>query len=313
MVKSNNNKQYLGRGLHSAKWEKALSEGGELYGLLELVKSDEDLVIEIRNDYFNVYYKGGNMAKIASADSIQFDHNYYRGRKVEKEEDRKELKRRLLAKLKNERNYNDFVKEMKSLMNDYWTWLKEEKGASLHEKDVQHSLCINNTEDSEYTIIDVEFQISTLSEYTYVKPICPIGRTVARKKKAPRFDIIAVRNSDHQLCVIELKSGINSLNGKSGIGDHADSYEGSIGRKPQVFKEEILGVIENKKAYGLLKRDFMVSENAPEFMYAYSFYENDNESKDEQKKIFLEERKKMQCEQYRVMFLEEGDYKLTDN
>ena len=57
----------------------------------------------------------------------------------------------------------------------------------------------------------------------------------------------------------------------------------------------------------------IVSENAPVFMYAYSFYENNKESKEEQKKIFLEERKKMHCEQYRVMFLEEGDYKLTDN
>lgn len=309
---------YKGRGLHSLKWAKALCKGGKLYDLLEIVRSDEDLVIEIRNDYFNIYYKGGNMAKVASADSIQFDSNYYKGHQrpnyesKEQENARKELQKILLKHLKEKRDYNAFVSFMKSLMNDYWAWLKDERGASLHEKDVQHSLCISNTEDSEYTIIDVEFQISTLSEYAYMKPNRPKGRTVAGQKKSPRFDIIAVRNSDHQLCVIELKSGDKALSGTSGIGDHADSFEGTIGRKPDAFMKEILGVIENKKSYGLLKKNFIVSNNAPEFVYAYSFYENGKRSKEEQKELFLEERKRMHCEQYRVMFLEEGNYTLSD-
>ena len=310
---------YLGRGLHSDKWVKALGEGGKLFDLLEIVKSDEDLVIEIRNDYFNIYYKGGSMAKIASADSIQFDYNYYKGfqrplyESEAKEDARKELKKSLLTQLKKDRNYNDFVKIMKRLMDDYWIWLKEVKEASLHEKDVQHSLCINNTEDSEYTVIDVEFQVSTRSKYRYERPHCPQGRTVAKDKESPRFDVIAVRNKDHQLCVIELKSGIDALYRDAGIGDHADSFEGSIGRIPHFFMEEIKGVIEDKKTYGLLREDFWVSDNDPEFMYAYTFYENGDVSNDDQKNKFLVERKKMHCEQYKVMFLEEGNYTLSDN
>ena len=198
-------KTYLGRGLHSPKLKEALNEGGLLQELLEIVKSDEDLVLEIRNDYFNIYYKGGNIAKVESANSIQFDHNYFKGyqrpkfESDKKEEKRKTLKKKMLSALKKERNYHVFVSKMKDLMNDYWTWLKEEKGQSLKEKDVQHSLCINNTEQSEYTIIDVEFQVSTEARYTYKKPIRPKGRFVASKKKSPRFDIIAVRNSDHRL------------------------------------------------------------------------------------------------------------------
>ena len=317
-------KTYLGRGLHSPELKEALNEGGLLQELLEIVKSDEDLVLGIRNNYFNIYYKGGNIAKVESANSIQFDHNYFKGyqrpkfESDKKEEKRKTLKKKMLSALKKERNYHVFVSKMKDLMNDYWTWLKEDKGKSLKEKDVQHSLCINNTEQSEYTIIDVEFQVSTEARYTYKKPIQPKGRFVASKKRSPRFDIIAVRNSDHRLCVIELKSGVNALYGKSGIGDHADSFEGTIGRMPQIFLDEIKGVVNDKKDLGLLSKNFELSDNNPEFVYAYSFKSNDQDrdgnyvSKEQQKDLFLDEMKRMHCEQYRVMFLEENNYTLSD-
>ena len=320
-----NEKNYLGGGLHSPKLRKSLGEGGLLQQLLEIVKSDEDLVIEIRNNYFNIYYKGGNIAKVVSENSIQFDHNYFKGyqrpkyESEKKETERKELKNKWLSILKKQRNYNDFVSKMKDLMNDYWTWLKEEKGKSLKEKDVQHSLCVYNTELSEYTIIDVEFQVSTEALYAYKRPIQPKGRFVASKKTSPRFDIVAVRNSDHQLCVIELKSGVNALYGKSGIGDHADSFEGTIGRMPKVFLNEIKGVVNDKKDYGLLSNSFEISDNNPEFVYAYSFKSDEKDrdgnivNKERQKALFIEEMNSMHCKQYRVMFLEENNYTLSDN
>jgi hypothetical protein len=325
MNKEGNEKNYFGRGLHSPKLRKSLGEGGLLQQLLEIVKSNEDLVIEIRNNYFNIYYKGGNIAKVVSENSIQFDHNYFKGyqrpkyESEKKETERKELKNKWLSILKKQRNYNDFVSKMKDLMNDYWTWLKEEKGKSLKEKDVQHSLCVNNTELSEYTIIDVEFQVSTEDLYAYKRPIKPKGRFVASKKTSPRFDIVAVRNSDHQLCVIELKSGVNALYGKSGIGDHADSFEGTIGRMPKVFLNEIKGVVNDKKDYGLLSNSFEISDNNPEFVYAYSFKSDEKDrdgnivNKERQKALFIEEMNSMHCKQYRVMFLEENNYTLSDN
>ena len=324
MSKEENEKTYLGRGLHSPKLRNALNEGGLLQQLLEIVKSDEDLVLEIRNDYFNIYYKGGNMLKVESPNRIQFDHNYFKGYKRpqfesdEKEEARKELRKDMLATLKEGRNYGDFVREMKKLMDNYWNWLENVKHKSLNEKNVQHSLCINNTEKSEYTIIDVEFQVSTEAEYKYQKPNRPKGRFVSGKKISPRFDIVAVRNSDHRLCVIELKSGVKSLYSKSGIGDHADSYEGTIGRMPQSFMNEIKDLISDKKFLGLLNEHFIISDMDPEFIYAYSFKSNDKDrygnvvSKEQQKTLFLEEMNRMHCEQYRVMFLEENNYTLTD-
>ncbi len=126
-------------------------------------------------------------------------------------------------------------------------------------------------------------------------------------------------NSDHQLCVIELKSGVNALYNKSGIGDHADSFEGSIGREPRAFLKEMKGVVEDKKDYHLLSENFKLSDNDPEFIYAYSFKSDDKDrdgnpvSMDEQKAAFMAELKRSGCEhKYKVMFLEENNYTLSD-
>ena len=73
--------EYKGRGLHNAKFLKSFTEG-KLKGLLDLVKKDDDLVFQIRNNYVNIYYKGGNIAKIESENSIQFNENYLLNRTI---------------------------------------------------------------------------------------------------------------------------------------------------------------------------------------------------------------------------------------
>ena len=87
---------------------------------------------------------------------------------------------------------------------------------------------------------------------------------------------------------------------------------------PQIFLDEIKGVVNDKKDLGLLSKNFELSDNNPEFVYAYSFKSNDQDrdgnyvSKEQQKDLFLDEMKRMHCEQYRVMFLEENNYTLSD-
>lgn len=312
---------YLGRGLHSKKWDKLFEKGGELFDLLEIVRSDEDLVLEIRNDYFNIYYKGGNMLKVGPKCNFQFDHNYFKGYKFpeyeanEKVRDRKQLKEEMLYCLKKDGDYGRFIMDMKKRMEEYWDWLKEVKHKSLEEKNTQHELCIRNTEGSEYTIIDLEFQVSTDSDYSYTILEKPHGRFVAENKKKPRFDIVAVRNCDHQLCVIELKKGINAIYGRSGIGDHADSFEGSIGRNPTSFHREMVKVMEDKKRLKLLSESFHISDSIPEFLYAYVYDEGKDGvvyDKIIQIEKFKQELIKNQCTKYKTMFLDLGDYVLSD-
>ena len=314
---------YLGRGLHSDKWDNAFGEDGKLGGLIEMVKKDDELVLQIREDYFNVYYKGGNMLKVSSENSFQFDYNYYKceidGDTQEQRKKRIDKRRSVIESLKKTRDYKTFIDEMKKLMDKYWIWLYNEKHRSLHEKDTQHALCISNTESTDYTIIDLEFQVSTRKDctYHYEPSSLPRHPGIYVCEKSPRFDIIAVRNSDCRLCVIELKNGLDALVGKSGIGDHADSFEGSIGKNPLAeltFTNEMKKVVSDKKRFKLLSDDFYIDEKLPiEFIYAYAFKSEDENGKKAERDSFLREQEKACCMNYKVIYLNKGDFTLSDS
>ena len=249
--------------------------------------------------------------KVKSENSFEFDSEYYKGKpEFDTEEKRKKEHRKLLDTLKENRDYKTFLNFMKKLMDSFW----KKSMRDLREKDTQHALCISNNVNSDYTIIDLEFQVSKLEEcpYRYEKPPILPGRYVDESKSSPRFDIVAVRNKDHRLCVIELKSGTNALYGKSGIGDHADSFEGSIGRNPQAFVKEMEGIVEDKKKLHLLEEDFYMKDDNPEFLYAYAFTTDDETEKEKERQTFENEQRKANANNYRVIYLKKGDYTLYD-
>ena len=286
-IKKKSLSSYLGRGLHSEKWATAFGKEGKLGGLIEMVKNDDELVLQIRDDYFNVYYKGGNLLKVSSENSFQFDYNYYKceiGLDTQDQRKKRIDKRRsVLESLKETRDYN------------------------------------SNTESTDYTIIDLEFQVSTRKDciYHYEPSSIPRHPGVDVYEKSPRFDIIAVRNSDHRLCVIELKNGLDALVGKSGIGDHADSFEGSIGKNPLAeltFTKEMKKVVSDKKRFKLLSDDFYIDEKLPiEFIYAYAFKSEDENGKESERDSFIKEQEKACCMNYKVIYLNKGDFTLSDS
>ena len=52
---------------------------GKLNRLLQIVQKDDTLCLEIRENYINVYYRGGNILRVSEMDpgySIKFDCNY---------------------------------------------------------------------------------------------------------------------------------------------------------------------------------------------------------------------------------------------
>lgn len=74
--------EYKGRGIHDESLYKSFKDGGRYENLMNLVREDEELDFEIRNNYVNIYYEGCNIAKISSAiGSVQFDKFYFLLRK----------------------------------------------------------------------------------------------------------------------------------------------------------------------------------------------------------------------------------------
>ena len=119
-------------------------------------------------------------------------------------------------------------------------------------------------------VLDLEYAVSTDSSFKY-------NGSVEDKKK-PRFDIIAIHKG--QLIVIELKKGLNALEGKSGIVDHIDSYECTIGRDNLGdFLKEMKELLKQKKDLGILDKSLEITNESPKFVFAFA----DEKSGDTQK------------------------------
>jgi len=130
-------------------------KNGRLKGFLSLVKSDPNLCLEIRKNYINLYYRGGNAAKISflrrsNKYRIDFDEKYC----LNKDDDS------MLHYIQGIDKYNpgNFLKEFGIIRHEMDTWLDVHKNA---ERDFQHNLIKQN--QGSFRIIDIEYAGQTSS------------------------------------------------------------------------------------------------------------------------------------------------------
>lgn len=295
--------KFFKRGIHSKKFLYEI-ENGSLKPLVELVNSNEDLVLQIRDDYFNVYYQGGNVAKVTSSKSVDFDENYFRTHIEKSKENWEEIKkkRQTTMALFKKGLFSDYIDTVKSAMKYYWDNVLEGKGVA--EKMAQHQICILNTNQTEYTVIDLEYQVSTESIFKYRGK----RKTKSGGLPSPRFDIVAIRNSDHRLCVIELKKGTKALKDPSGVQEHAESFVHTIGfdkKTKNAFLSEMNDVLQMKKKLKLIDEIVFIDTTLePEFLYAY---QNNPNEQDYKKGIILD------FEMQKRYFRYYQEYKKKDN
>jgi len=314
--------KFFKRGIHNKKFLYEI-ENGSLKPLVELVNSNEDLVLQIRDDYFNVYYQGGNVAKVTSSKSVDFDENYFRTHIEKSKENWEEIKkkRQTTMALFKKGLFSDYIDTVKSAMKYYWDNVLEGKGVA--EKMAQHQICILNTNQTEYTVIDLEYQVSTESIFKYRGK----RKTKSGGLPSPRFDIVAIRNSDHRLCVIELKKGTKALKDPSGVQEHAESFVHTIGfdkKTKNAFLSEMNDVLQMKKKLKLIDEIVFIDTTLePEFLYAYQNNPNEQEYKkgiildfEMQKRYFryYQEYKKKDnfAKGKKVIWLDENCYLLKD-
>lgn len=295
--------KFFKRGIHNKKFLYEI-ENGSLKPLIELVNSNEDLVLQIRDDYFNVYYQGGNVAKVTSSKSVDFDENYFRTHIEKSKENWEEIKkkRQTTMALFKKGLFSDYIDAVKSAMKYYWDNVLEGKGVA--EKMAQHQICILNTNQTEYTVIDLEYQVSTESIFKYRGK----RKTKSGGLPSPRFDIVAIRNSDHRLCVIELKKGTKALKDPSGVQEHAESFVHTIGfdkKTKNAFLSEMNDVLQMKKKLKLIDEIVFIDTTLePEFLYAY---QNNPNEQDYKKGIILD------FEMQKRYFRYYQEYKKKDN
>ena len=155
---------------------------------------------------------------------------------------------------------------------DAWEKALNTIGISHDEKNVQQEISMNNRGATHYTVIDVEYAVSRNSNFFYNGEL---------EKKVPRFDIIAV-DKKGQLYVIELKTGLGAIEGVSGIREHIDCFNHTIGRDTTGdFRKEMTDLLEQKKALNLIDENTKIDETKePLFIFAFSDKKGQNQYND---------------------------------
>jgi len=212
---------------------------GSLKGCLEYVINDDTLDLEIRENYINIYYRGGNALKVNKNGKdyqYEFDDNYIK-------ETNPVISKAELDKLRNQPDWNNYFPKAKQTMDFYFSKHRNEEGEfqQLVVRENNYSSIANGTD---YFIIDIEYD----------------------NHKNARFDIIAVewpsetskrklsKNYKPKLVIIEMKYGDGALSGDAGMEEHGNDFSKFISNPTDLndFKKEMLCLFKQKRALGLI-------------------------------------------------------------
>lgn len=212
---------------------------GKLNELLPYVKSDNTLDLEIREDYINIYYRGGNALKVFDKGNhiykFHFESKYLGSDNVIEKNDIKTYQSQM--------DWHKYFQLVKQAMDFHFTEkAKEER--EYQQLVVRENNYSSRSNATDYFIIDIEYD----------------------NHKNARFDIVAIEwESDAsirklakgytpKLVVIEMKFGDGAINGNAGIRKHIDDFDKFISNAPDVaeFKNEMLSVFAQKLRLGLI-------------------------------------------------------------
>ena len=211
---------------------------GFLKPLLEAVKFDTSLCLELRGNSINIYYRGGSLMKITQSRcgySVYFTEEYFKcGKSV-------------CLPAPHIRKDEDVVK-----------WL--EVSPKLKHA-IDRYLGDHPNDESEFQQLIVrDNNFGSIAKYTDYY-ICDIEYASAHR----RFDMIAVRwpsttaarkkQDNHRLVLIEKKHGDGALEGKSGLHKHIKDINDylSVSKNVQNLKEDMRNVFNQKHNLGLIK------------------------------------------------------------
>lgn len=232
-------------------------KSGFLKPLLDLIIIDSTLCLEIRENYINIYYRGGNIIKIEEkqeAFKASFDRKYLN----------KDLTKvpELSGVLNDIVDVEVWIDAIPSLKHEMDLWFGKHP---KNERECQQLMLRENNfgtsaKSTDYFICDIEYAN-------------PNGR----------FDIVAVHwpsssaerknNSQLDLAFIEMKFLDNALAGNAGLKRHVEDIEKFLGKCENLsnIKNEMKAVFNQKIELGLIDNQNPIesfSDNKPEYILA---------------------------------------------
>ena len=214
-------------------------KAGTLSQLLDYVITDNTLDLEIRENYINIYYRGGNILRVNNKKlsfKFHFEKKYLTKHPF--------ILATTIDTYKTHNDWNNYFPLAKQALDYYFTRDKkqEREFQQLVVRENNNSSIANGTD---YFIIDIEYNNHANARFDFIAIEWP---SISSHRKLSK-------SSPHpKLVVIEMKYGDNAFNGKSGIHKHISDFIVFKSKPLEVssFKDEMLLVFKQKRDLGLI-------------------------------------------------------------
>lgn len=207
---------------------------GELSPILERVRADRTLCLEIREDYLNVYYRGGSLLKLLktgpSIYRFDFNRNYFAPSDVN-----------ALPTITDPATWVRAVPTLKEAMD-----LRFGRLAKDEREIQQHLLRDNNfsgvSTSTDYFICDIEYNSSEHGQFDAVGVHWPSS---GEERKCA---------NNRRLVIAEVKQGDGALEGSSGLHAHIQKINKCLSspKNVEAIKQEMITVFNQKRMLGLV-------------------------------------------------------------
>lgn len=210
---------------------------GFLVPLRKRVDADKSLCLELRDDYVNVYYRGGNLLRLSRTTQgyvPSFDVKYFRG-----DGPAAELPN-LVREPKDIASWLGAIPLLKQAMDVYPKETAEREMQQLIVRDNNFGKIARSTD---FYICDIEYTINNRKRFDFVAVSWPSTSATRKQQKL------------HRLVLGEVKYGDDALVGKSGLHAHVNDVNQflAVPEKLSALKIEMVKVFNQKRALGLIE------------------------------------------------------------
>lgn len=236
----------------------ALKEG-ILKSFPELVRDDHTLCLEIRKNYINIYYRGGNLTRISQKNGIFeafFDRNYL---SIQTDHRLTDIPHILCT----ERDTEKWIKQMPHLKHamDIWFGNNPKEEREYQQRILRENNLGKIAIGTDYYVCDIEY-----ADRGRFDMICVHWTSTRSERK---------KSEKRRLAFIELKYGDGSLKGRSGIKAHINKAQQFVEDPESIanLKSEMLGVFNQKHELGLINCKHTLknfSDEKPEFIFIFA-------------------------------------------
>lgn len=222
----------------------AALKNGVLSPVLKRVQKDSSLCLDIRQEYINIYYRGGNIMRVGKdlrGYIAHFDKKYCSGNRCEAIE-------QLLnnTRLDSNGSVECWVQTfplLKQVM-DFWFAMHPKEEREFQQLVVRENNGAGIGNATDYFIVDIEYDNHKGARFDLVAIEWESGGAIRKLPKWYR----------PKLCFIEKKYGDSALSGKAGLVGHIEAFKMyyECDRNLTMIKNEMLAVFDQKRQLQLI-------------------------------------------------------------